>query len=261
MSHELGFAAVARKIRAHWVWEPGRKRTRAEAWLDLILEAEWKPTKILIKGLLIDVPRGGLAASERYLSDRWKWSATMVRNFLRHLVADGMIKHERVHESKRAPWVITLLNYETYNPRACTKEAPVSARTSAREEHEESENNKGNKGTKSTHTSRAHEALGDDSSEIPPVTLKAAISAGQQMAITEEIVTAWYHDRDSVGWMHKGQPITRWQSNLKAYHAAWQRNEKPNNGTNQRNNRGRRHIDDRNQGTQNAGKADDYRSI
>jgi hypothetical protein len=61
------------------------------------------------------------------------------------------------------------------------------------------------------------------SGEMPPVTLEAAKSKGEEMMVMPEVVEAWWLARDAVGWLRKEQPVRRWISDLKAYHAAWQR--------------------------------------
>lgn len=105
-------------------------------------------------------------------------------------------------------------------------------------------------------SARGREAS-EDCAEIPPVTLESAISRGEEMAIQREVVEAWWHDREALGWMRKRQPITRWQSDLTAWHAAWKRNEQPNNATHkERSNRG-----SGTRGTCNEGKASQYRGI
>lgn len=61
--------------------------------------------------------------------------------------------------------------------------------------------------------------------EIPPVSLEAAISRGAEMMISSKVVISWWQDRDALGWMRKGQPIVRWQSDLSNFAANWKRNE------------------------------------
>ncbi len=99
----------------------------------------------------------------------------------------------------------------------------------------------------------------ESSSEIPPVTLERAISRGGEMAISEEIVTSWWHDRDALGWRRKQQPITRWTSDLRKFAASWGRNEQKSksNGTHQ-------HSTTRGSGTHgtcNEGKTSQYGGI
>lgn len=149
-----GYVRLYRKTQDHWIWQDAEK---LRAWLDLILMAAWKPQSRLMGGKLIPIPRGGLAASERYLSDRWKWSTTKVRNFLRDLALDGMIKREK----KQGLSVITLLNYESYNHSESEKKAPPEAAMEAEAKQTESEYNKGKNRRTEAHPSTTRDDLGD----------------------------------------------------------------------------------------------------
>lgn len=59
---------------------------------------------------------------------------------------------------------------------------------------------------------------------IPPVELETAKANSGQHGATPEIAERWWLDRDSVGWLVRGQPVTRWQSDLSAYAARWRSN-------------------------------------
>jgi len=89
-----------------------RAFSRAEAWLDIVAQCAYEPQIRMIKGMMVSVPRGGFVASERYLSDRWKWSRTKVRSFLKLLISIKMIEPDKNHKES----LYLLLNYEKYNP-------------------------------------------------------------------------------------------------------------------------------------------------
>jgi hypothetical protein len=65
----------------------------------------------MIKGVLIDIQRGELPASRRFLELRWGWSGTKVSDFLKMLGDSGMITVRSV----RGQTVINLVNYNVYN--------------------------------------------------------------------------------------------------------------------------------------------------
>jgi len=137
-----GYVKLHRKMQEHWIWQDPEK---LRAWLDLILMAAWKPQSKLVGGKLIPIPRGGLAASERYLSARWKWSTTKVRKFLHDLALEGMI----IKQKKQGLGVLTLLNYESYNEPSSKEKA----QNVANEKQTESEIKKVKKGEEeNTHT-------------------------------------------------------------------------------------------------------------
>jgi hypothetical protein len=65
----------------------------------------------MIKGALIEIQRGELPASRRFLELRWGWSGTKVSDFLKILGDLGMITVKSV----RGQTVINLVNYGVYN--------------------------------------------------------------------------------------------------------------------------------------------------
>lgn len=107
---ENGFFKVQRKFFSHWLWEEERSFSRAEAWLDMLQMAAFKETKRLVNGKMISIPIGGIAASERFLGTRWKWSRSKVRAFLSCLVSDQMLDQQKNHGET----ILILCNYKRY---------------------------------------------------------------------------------------------------------------------------------------------------
>lgn len=85
-----GWIKLYRGIRKHWIWEP-RIFSKFEAWVDMLLQANHASQKILLGNELVQVERGSFITSELKLMERWKWSKTKVRSFLKLLEEDGMI--------------------------------------------------------------------------------------------------------------------------------------------------------------------------
>lgn len=103
-----GWISLNREIAGHWVWDC--EFSHGQAWVDLILNANHKPAKIMIKGQLIELSRGQQARSELTLSKQWKWSRNKVRRFLKNLENDDMIKVKSGHLTT----VITICKYNDF---------------------------------------------------------------------------------------------------------------------------------------------------
>jgi hypothetical protein len=130
MSGELsprgeGFVRLSRRAFQHFLWEEKRRKSRWEAWVDLIQTAAYAPEKILVRGCLASVARGELAASLRYLGQRWNWDKCRVDRFLELLRAEAMIETR----SEAGETIIKLCNYEHYNPLKDTAETPCETVT------------------------------------------------------------------------------------------------------------------------------------
>ena len=94
----------------NWIWfdEPF---TRGMAWIDLLLNTQYKDGFFQSKKGRIDYKRGDCTFSISDLSDRWKWSRWKVRTFLDLLEEQKMIKRKLV---KKTYSIITVLNYDKY---------------------------------------------------------------------------------------------------------------------------------------------------
>lgn len=97
--------------------EPFSKTT---AWLDMIMLASHKDKTIVIRGVEINLKRGQLAYSELSLAKRWRWSRNKLLRFLKTLKTEQQIEHQ----SNNVTTVITVLNYDTFNPNDTTGELP-----------------------------------------------------------------------------------------------------------------------------------------
>lgn len=108
-----GYIKLYRKIWDHPFWREKRKFSRAEALIDLFLMANGKDKEVIFDGRPILVKRGQLLTSQRKLAARWSWSKTKTRDFL-----NISPKHDHTIEiiSDRKKSIITILNYEKYNP-------------------------------------------------------------------------------------------------------------------------------------------------
>lgn len=90
-----------------WLSEPF---TRAQAWVDLIMLANHKPTTIYKRGIKIDIKVGEVAWSEVALGERWRWSRGKIRRYLKELETVQQIVQQRNYTLSR----IIIVNYPKY---------------------------------------------------------------------------------------------------------------------------------------------------
>lgn len=112
-----GHLKVYRSFFAHWLWSQERVYSQPEAFLDLLQLAAFAPTKRVVKGKLISLSLGELAASERFLELRWKWSRTKVRRFLEILKSDQMLDQRK----DQGETVLILCNYKDFHDGEASK--------------------------------------------------------------------------------------------------------------------------------------------
>ncbi|MCM1031597.1 MAG: hypothetical protein NC410_09195 [Oscillibacter sp.] len=108
---EQGFIKLSRRFFKNILWKEPRTYSRAEAWLYLIYSARFEASKEIVNNRVIEVRKGELVASRRFLEKRWNWGSSKVINFLNFLKSEGMINHRQTNGQT----IITLCNYEFYN--------------------------------------------------------------------------------------------------------------------------------------------------
>lgn len=124
MVDEYGHVKISRKAYAtDPFWNERRVFSRWEAWEDLIQMAAWKPFRKIVQGQVVELGRGQLLVSERFLADRWSWSRGKVRRFL-ELLVDMQRIEVADHRADQPGSVVTVLNYDRYQS-SPTQDGPL----------------------------------------------------------------------------------------------------------------------------------------
>jgi hypothetical protein len=107
---QRGYIKLFRKIQENdqWLSEPF---TRSQAWIDLILLANYKPGVIRVRGNRVEVKRGQVGWSQVALANRWKWSRGKVRRFLKELEKN---EQQIVQQKSSITSLITIIKYDEY---------------------------------------------------------------------------------------------------------------------------------------------------
>jgi len=107
---QKGWISLHRKITENEIWflEPF---TKAQAWIDILLNANYSKKSIQIRGNVVFIERGQLGWSELTMAKRWSWSKNKVRRFLKWLETKQQIEQQK---DRFITTIITVLNYESY---------------------------------------------------------------------------------------------------------------------------------------------------
>jgi hypothetical protein len=108
-------------INELWKSEPF---TKGQAWVDLLMMANWQDGVAIVKGIKVDYKRGQLCRSMKQLALRWKWSEGKVKRYLELLSDLEQISFENWSKNgaqdgaqKNAlTTLITITNYGFYQP-------------------------------------------------------------------------------------------------------------------------------------------------
>lgn len=140
------YIPISRRLFEHQLWCEERKFSRFEAWLDIVQSARFEDTKQLIGNRFIEVKRGQMLVSLRFLASRWQWSTKKVNSFLDLLIQDKMITKETPKETGQT--VVTICNYDKYNFQLPQEESKKKQQGNTKETVRKQQGNKVNKENK-----------------------------------------------------------------------------------------------------------------
>jgi len=116
MADNKGFIKLNRGFFDNFLWNEAREYSKAEAWIDLIQSARFEASTEIINGKVIELQKGEIPASRRFLELRWNWGSSKVSNFLKILAQLGMINQRQANGQT----VISLVKYNVYNDNRTT---------------------------------------------------------------------------------------------------------------------------------------------
>lgn len=157
MSEEEGYIKLSRRFFSHVLWPKGGVFSPSEAWLDCIQMAAFRDHRRLVGKTVIEIPRGAIAASERFLAERWSWSRTKIRRFLTLLQDERMVVLKKDQEVT----LITLCNFERYNAPLST-EKPEKDQEKTTKEPREDQIEEGKEGEEGKRTPAGNPTTGFD---------------------------------------------------------------------------------------------------
>jgi hypothetical protein len=151
-----GWIQLHRRLADNTLWNV-RPFSKGQAWVDILLMANWKDDKALIGGTIIECKRGQSIRSLDTWAKRWGWSKSAVRRFFVLLQSENMIVTESVQKTTR----LTVCNYETYQEMRTDNE-PIMNRYRNDDEPILAPREQGNNGT------MKEENIGVPQADAPP---------------------------------------------------------------------------------------------
>jgi hypothetical protein len=209
---DFGFLPLSRKFFESDLWSEPRIFSRAEAWIDLIRTANFKPGTVIVDGRCISLQRGELVASLRYVSNRWRWPKSKAERFY------ALLKDCRRIETRTETGitVVKLCNYKQFNI------TPGQDWDSNRDEvgtlsgHSRDKTEQGNKVIRELGPPSA----GEQEVEFPkgfPSTEADAITAASMVGVPPDFAArAWNECAARHGKDIYMTPVSRWANYVKA---------------------------------------------
>ena len=110
-----GYFAIYRKFQDNFLWKERRVFSRAETWIDILMNVQHKetPKKVIIGNMVLYCNYAESLKSLETWANRWGWSRSKVKRFLDLCVSEDMIvvKNETVTTRLR------VINYKLYDPK------------------------------------------------------------------------------------------------------------------------------------------------
>ena len=108
-----GAVTLTKALTTHELWAVEEPYCRRAAWVFLLMMANDRDrTWVKTAGDVVDLKRGQMAWSVQRLAQEWRWGREKVSGFLKYLQRVGCVRWECNTRGS----VITIINYDTYNP-------------------------------------------------------------------------------------------------------------------------------------------------
>lgn len=182
--------------------------TKWQAWHDLLYLTAFKDTFIFVRGIKVEIKRGQVAASERFLADRWKWSRGKVKRFFELLTDMQRI----VPQETNVTTLISIVNYCKYQDYSTTDDTTNDTTNSTTDDTTNSTNNKNvkndNKNVKKVKKNKP--------SFIPPTKdeLVAYINEINSKIDAQDFINYY----EATGWKNtQGKPMDNWKLTVQTW--------------------------------------------
>lgn len=101
---------IYEEVRGHWIYQ---NPIWYKWWTDMLFEASFKDSKVLVKRQIVELKRGQMLGSISYFVKRWNASKDQVIAFLKVLQYEGMVNKN----TDKNITIITICNYDSYQGR------------------------------------------------------------------------------------------------------------------------------------------------
>lgn len=209
-----GWINLHRCIQEHWIWQDAH---RFKWWVDLLLRASHKDTKVLIDGSLIECKRGQFITSLSKLAEEWMVSRDIVRHFLTILESDTMITRKTTQKFTQ----ITICNYDSYQDAPTTDPQPTHNQPTTDPQLTHTINNVDSIITSNnTSTNSNREGGKKTQTKFIPPTLEEVIAHCKEKGYSLN-AEKFFNHYTTVGWMVGRNKMKNWKSAL----AKWENSE------------------------------------
>ncbi len=106
----MSWILLHKKLQEHRYWKERRKFSKAEAWIDILLSANYEDRDMVISGKSFVCKRGEVMYSMETWAKRWGWTKSQVR----HFIASAREAHELRTVNNTVTTHLVVCKYESY---------------------------------------------------------------------------------------------------------------------------------------------------
>lgn len=114
-----GYILLHKQIQENCLWGD-KPFAKGQAWIDLLLMANFKDGQMMSKGMVVEIKRGQVFRTTDYLAKRWGWSRGKVLRFLKILENQKMTTLTGLPNGT----LITIENYNSYQLEQTSYDTP-----------------------------------------------------------------------------------------------------------------------------------------
>jgi hypothetical protein len=108
-----GYVKLHRQLMDHPIWT-GERFSRGQAWVDLFMMAWHRDTRTMRGSKWVDVQRGQVLTTQKWLAQRWRWDRKTVKRYLVFLENAKMCHTATVGDRDSGYTLITICNYNKF---------------------------------------------------------------------------------------------------------------------------------------------------
>lgn len=188
--------------------------TRAQAWIDLLLLANYADGYFIVRGNRVNVKRGQIGRSQQNLAERWRWSRGKVDRFLTEMENDGRI----IQQKSRLTSLISIVNFESMCSMVQQNEQQTAQQVIQQTDINNKKNNQNNNNTSSIEEDREK----PQKRFVPPTLEEVqAYIVEKGYSVDAESFIAFYQSKN---WYVGKNKMKDWKAAL----VTWEKREREN---------------------------------
>lgn len=200
-----GWIRLDRAILDNPIWSSKAEPfTKAQAWIDILLNANYKPNFFFVRGIKVSLERGQLGWSQLTMAGRWGWSPKKVKRFLKTLEEEQMVTLQTTQQTT----VITVCNYSKYQD----LDSEATQQTTEQKPNRRPNRSRTDDPTDDRQLNNITSKQGNKRGFTPPTLAEVHSYLSEKGCKDQKVGAAFLNYFESVGWMRGNTKMKDWKA-------------------------------------------------